>query len=174
MEKIIRTIGLLWLCLATLGCDSPAVKMKETNSETVITRTRLSMYPDAKSVVLYVSADPRPDKSGRFIISHTKGIRLTADQRKLFESAFYRANLVSGTDQREIAACFQPHHFFTYYDAAGRQIGEVQVCFCCNQMAMFPDMTPESTSTSWNGQDWKVLSELLASMKVSADFHCDK
>jgi hypothetical protein len=174
MKKIARTISLIWLCLAALGCDSSRAKKDETKSEAVITKTQLTIYPDAKSVILYVSADPQPDKSGRFIISHTKGIQLTTDQRKRFESAFYRANLLSGTNQREIAACFQPHHFFTYYDAAGRQIGEIQVCFCCNQVAMFPDIAPESTSSSWNDQDWKVLNELLVSMKVPADFHCDR
>lgn len=30
-----------------------------------------------------------------------------------------------------VAACFYPHHAFAFYDAKGRMIGHISICFLC-------------------------------------------
>lgn len=56
-------------------------------------------------------------------------------QRKMLESAIFTRKVAVG---EEFAACFIPHHFFRYYDNAGKQIGEIAVCFCCNGVTISP------------------------------------
>lgn len=68
------------------------------------------------------------DAKGEPIFSKAHGHVLTQAQRAQFESLIQVHTL---TPDEPIAACFIPHHFFRYYNKAGKQIGELQVCFCC-------------------------------------------
>jgi hypothetical protein len=52
MKKIARTISLIWLCLATLGCDSSHAKKDEIKSEAVITKTPLTIHAVIKRGVV--------------------------------------------------------------------------------------------------------------------------
>ncbi len=171
MKKLTHIICLISLCLATFSCGNSDQSPEEVQGKPVITKTALRLYPEATSVVLYVSAKPKTDSSGNFIIGQTKGIQLTPEQRKRFEASFYQAHLVSGPDQQEASACFFPHHFFKYYDASGQQVGQVAICFCCLGASMNP-VAGKFTATDWVDQDWEALRSLMTSMKVPTDFEC--
>lgn len=119
-------------------------------------------FPGATSVRLFVNsrgANPVP----------TGGILLTPAQRREFEAALHDKQPPPPED-RDLAACFIPHHFFRYYDARGAQMGEVAVCFCCGGVALRPTDGADRTFTT--GYD--RVERLVKSMGLPTDVNCDE
>lgn len=96
-------------------------------------------YPDAKIVKLVIrnmEFDPKTFD----VIEHPDTVRvLSPTERATFENALHRVHLIGvPPPEGDLAACFVPHHFFRYYSATGRQIGEIAVCFCCGGFLTTP------------------------------------
>lgn len=135
--------------LSLAGCDQPeqvqerqyparSLVFEETVREPPreVFRRALILPPEAVSVRLFVHVGDFSDPEKTFV--EPDGRRLTRAQRKTFEDAL----AVVGYDREAdaVAACFVPHHFLRYYDATGRQVGEIAVCFCCDGVSATPDM----------------------------------
>lgn len=72
-----------------------------------------------------------------------------------------------------MTACFIPHHFFEYYDASGRKIGEIQICFCCAGLDVSPGSRVKLSGEQRLAGDFKKLAALVASMGEPTNIECD-
>jgi hypothetical protein len=139
----------------------------------MITRAEpLRPYPDAVRVNLRVN-DLLPDRETHDGNStNPSGRNLTNAERAELENAVSRIILVKdGTDDRGMNACFEPHHFFRFYDAQDRQIGEIAVCFCCWNTRENPEVI-KATSNQWSEIDIEKLEKLVQKMGLPTEVNC--
>ena len=102
----------------------------------LVAETSLHPYPEAVSVRLFVEND-QPEGDPQYgVFVEPEGRVLTSAQRTEFEGSLSKAS----TRNRAVAACFIPHHFLRYYDASGKQVGEIAVCFCCSGAVAIPEL----------------------------------
>jgi hypothetical protein len=169
----LRAIALL-AALLVLGCDrpssdpvvrSPAEPVAEPPA-TAHFRQVSDPYPDASEVRLFVHTGY--DDNGEPILASAEGRRLTHAQRNAFE----RALRIEPAPEFE-DACFIPHHFFQYFDANGRKIGEVAVCFCCAGVSDDPRIEVSLAPGETLGADYAALEELVQAMGERTDVECD-
>jgi hypothetical protein len=131
------------------------------------------VWPQATEVRLFVEdlSFDEQRRTGAWT-SRPEGILLTANQRKIVDSSIYLNKMTKReAEKRMFAACFVPHHFFRYYDRAGRQIGELQICYCCAGIAMNPALRPESIYEEWQF-DFDAVEKMLKEMGVPTDVNC--
>lgn len=131
-------------------------------------------WPEAAEVRLFVEDLPlsAQEKTGRWT-SRPDGIVLTAAQRAIVDQSVHLYRMTKReADRRLLAACFIPHHFFRYYDKAGRQIGELSVCYCCQGILMEPALRPASIYEEWQF-DFPRVEKMLHEMGVRTDISCD-
>src|SRR3569623_1392340 len=119
--------------LACSACDrqehsqpQPHSNLNAATDEAASDQPLRSPFPTASEVRLFVNTSY--DEKGQPVFSNPHGHALTAAQRATFESLIKVHYLAP---DELIAGCFIPHHFFRYFDKSGKQIGELQVCFCC-------------------------------------------
>ena len=138
-----------------------------------ISRTPVEPYPSATEVRLFVQ-DGR-DADGKGLYSDQDGRLLTRSERRAIERTIKTAHYRPG--ERWAAACFIPHHFFRYYDAQGRQIGEMAICFCCAGIQESPGIPlsegPSGTETSELTFDYTALKAAVEAMGLRTDIECD-
>lgn len=142
-------LALLACLLALAGCD-------------LVGRKPVHPFIEAKRVDLIVSATP-PDGSGP--VTETRQRTLSAEDRRDYEALLFTRPV---PDRGELAACFVPHHFFRYFDARGRQVGEISICFCCDGAASSGNI-PAGREL---GADYGALEKLLRKWGVSTDVNC--
>ena len=118
---------------------------------------------------LFVETDY--DAKGQPIYSKPQGHVLTSSQRAKFESLI-AVHTVSPDE--EFAACFIPHHFFRYFDKAGKLVGEVQVCFCCAGVEQSDGSNVRLTDHQMLVADFEKLKSLVASLNEPTDVQCDR
>jgi hypothetical protein len=128
MMKVVALIAVAAVLFGSCSAGGPA-------------RPVNSVYPDAKSVRLFVmqwttpttpNDTPRPrwlNPAGGYQLSPAQAARLR------------RALLNSPPPTGPVAGCFEPHHFFRFYNRSGRQLGEVAVCFCCGGVEAKPALS---------------------------------
>ena len=112
--------------------------------------------------------------NGPEVSTNPKGVDLTTAERQEFEQSIKKSVTVrqagkdypSGSD----AACFIPHHFFRYYDAKGRKIGEVEICFCCTGGVASPSLT--TRNDEHEVFDVERIKALVKKMKLPTDVSC--
>lgn len=126
-----------FLALVLGSCDgkhaSPlAPQEKTTRNSPEPDHQIANIFPDANEVRLFVEAE-NSGVNGVQKFRNPRGRILDSRQRADFEKALY---LTDPPDQ--VAACFDPHHFFRYYNH-GHQIGVVAVCFCCGGVEVAGD-----------------------------------
>ncbi|MBU7587921.1 MAG: hypothetical protein KAF42_01770 [Sphingopyxis terrae] len=136
--------------------------------------TPVRPWPQAAEVRLFVedlSYDDQ-EKMGKWT-SRPEGIRLTKAQRDILDGSvfFYRLTKKEWAE-RVHAACFIPHHFFRYYDGSGRQLGEIQVCYCCQGVGMTPALRRTDSYDEWQF-DFPRVEKMLHEMGVRTDLNCD-
>jgi hypothetical protein len=122
-------------------------------------------FPSAKEVRLFVS---KPyDGGNKVTYSKREGLALKADERAEFESTLRVEPM-----PQDMAACFVPHHFFRYYDADGKQIGEIEVCFCCEGVRASENskiaVKPDQILTA----DYGKLKKLVQRLGESTEVNC--
>ena len=125
-------------------------------------------YPSAGEVRLFVETDY--DAKGEPIYSKPKGRVLTAGQRAEFESLI-AVHTISPVE--EFAACFVPHHFFRYFDKAGKLVGEVEVCFCCAGVQQSDGSNVRLTKDEMLVADFGKLHSFVASLGERTDVQCE-
>jgi hypothetical protein len=62
-------------------------------------------------------------------------------------------------NNRDIAYCWSPHHGFVFYDAGGKAVAWIEVCFRCH--------TTKESPPYWPGFDLKVLRRLCQELKLA-------
>lgn len=143
----------------------------------VVRKTPVVVYPEAVTVKLFVSEQSA--YSDNFKLDEAAAITLSSTQRAKVASAFSYIDVLEDISHEHlVAACFDPHHFFRYYDASGRMIGEIRVCFCCDGTQMEPGIF---TNKDYDGTDQKkvsdvdqsVLYELIVGMGLNPLSGCD-
>ena len=137
-------------------------------SQSVPDRPVENIFPTASTVRLFVNTDYAKD--GTAIYSKPGGLLLNAAQRAEFESAL-RAHTISPDET--FAACFIPHHFFRYFDANGKMIGEIEVCFCCAGVEASGASNIELSDTEDLRADYTKLETLVRSLGEPTDVQCD-
>lgn len=121
---------------ALSGCDGPKLALPPKGYKPTYLRviTPVHAYAGATQVRLIVD-NTEVDRAGQ-IIEHPETVRvLSPAERAAFEDALHRVRLFGFPPREDRGfgpACFVPHHFFRYYSATGRQVGEIAVCFCCS------------------------------------------
>ena len=128
-------------------------------------RPVVGAFPDATEIRLFVETDIR--RNGTRVFVESKGRVLTMGQRKAFE-----ATLKIEPIPDVLAACFVPHHFFAYYDAKGKELGEISICFCCAGAAVQGASGIEMKKDQWLSADFGELKKFVRSINLPTDVQC--
>lgn len=123
-------------------------------------------FPAASEVRLFVNTDY--DAKGAPIFRNPHGHPLTVSQRAEFESLI---EVHTTSPDELIAGCFIPHHFFRYFDKSGKQVGELQVCFCCAGVEE-SDSSIRLASNQKLSADFARLKEFVRSLGEPTDVQC--
>jgi hypothetical protein len=123
-------------------------------------------YPNASEVRLFVETGY--DDEGEPILASAKGRTLTEGERRAFEGTL---RIEPAPD--EVTACFIPHHFFAYFDARGRKIGEIAVCFCCAGVSATPSGAISLDSDEMLSADYAALETLVKGMDQPTQVACE-
>jgi hypothetical protein len=124
-------------------------------------------FPSASELRLFV--DTREGRRGP-IYSKPAGLVLSSGQRAKFESLI---SVHTISDDDAFAMCFMPHHFFRYYDRAGRLVGEISVCFCCGGVEQTAGLSiPLRTNQMLIG-DFAGLDSFVRSLGERTDVQCE-
>lgn len=109
------------------------------------------------------------DAEGEPVFSSRDGRLLSGSQRTWFESII-KVHTVAPDEA--IAGCFIPHHFFRYFDKAGKQVGEVQVCFCCAGVAQSDTSNIRLTDNQMLSADFARLKLFVLSLGEPTNTQC--
>jgi hypothetical protein len=138
--------------------------------EPVLLKTeKLTIWPEAASVRLFVEDIPydkpnRPDHG----MSKPAGVVLTKARQAIVSNAVQRKTYA---EYPVVSACFIPHHFFRFYDARGRQLGELQVCYCCGGIELSGTPHRLADRQMW-GFDYDGVEKMMADMGISSQVQC--
>ena len=172
-------ILLIVLAAALTGCGKNRIAMPQIGYALTYLRVVAPAhpYPEAAVVKLAIDNTEFDHRSGR-LIEHPDTIRvLTPSERATFESTLHRVRLVGfPPPDAPSPACFVPHHFFRYYSATGKQIGEVAVCFCCGGFEATPAL-PFGNGRGGQKDEFNVslgkTKAFVRSLGLRTDMMCD-
>jgi hypothetical protein len=153
---------------------SHASNDKETDEalnliEPVTKSEPISPYPNATSVNLLIH-DLQPDHGSGGRSSNPLGTILTKVQRAEFDQSVRKITLLNDGSVAAVA-CFDPHHFFRYYDATGQKIGEISVCFCCGN-SRFDPVLRKRADKQWIDVDIDMAERFVKKLGLPTDMHC--
>lgn len=183
------TLGLSWSALLALSaaallvaCDGrDDAKERAPPAAKAPLMSQIGDTPPASSIALAPASEP-PATSGVEVFPAATsarmavrgegaanfgppGRRLSADQLKKL-----RAALVSAPAPEDVVACFVPHHRFDFFDATGRKVGEVLICFCCRGAASTPGLVTEDDREL--SADFKAIARLVKELGGSPNTNC--
>lgn len=122
---------LLALALSLAACHRQLAPSQRPHS--YIRLTPVHPFPEATEARLFVATAMK--ENGDLIFKSKTDRVLTPEQRRQFEALLFvqtPVNLPEDDPYWSVTGCFDSHHFLRYYDASGRKIGEIAVCFCCD------------------------------------------
>ncbi len=169
-----RVLAIIALALAATGCERKvdAVTQQEASNASAVAakpfqdRRVTNPFPQATQLRLFVEVGYTD--AGKPILSKAKGVRLNAAQRKAFENSL---KIIAAPEEE--SACFIPHHFFRYYDASGKQVGDVAVCFCCYGVGASGSKALEPPDGAMLSADYQSVKALVAALGEPTDVLCD-
>ena len=132
----------------------------------VLSRTAVEIYPNAVEVRLVTI-----EHTGK--VTDTGRGPLTRAQRQAIEGTMSMTNY--GPGNGAAAACFVPHHFLEYYDASGKQVGEIAICFCCAGIRENPVIEPPLLAGADHSEltfDRDALKTVFDDMGVPTNIGC--
>jgi hypothetical protein len=172
MAAVLLAVVNVWLAQDYLRNLAPAPKIETRDERPPVTKLEpVAVYQAATRVNLLVR-----DKflNNVEVSTNPDGVDLTTTERQEFEQSIKKSVTVrpAGKDYpgRSDAACFIPHHFFRYYDAKGRKIGEVEICFCCTGGVASPSLTTRNDEHEIF--DVERIKALVKKMKLPTDVNC--
>lgn len=69
-------------------------------------------------------------------------------------------------------ACFIPHHRFRFFDGDDREVGHVDVCFCCANVSSTPDLVADGPLHLT--ADYEALGAVVRELGSSTEADCDE
>lgn len=159
--------NLVWLAVSQFG-KHEQMAATEKVAVAVSDKPFRNPFPSASEVRLFVETDY--DAKSEPIYSKPKGRVLTAGQRAEFESII-AVHTISPDEM--FAACFIPHHFFRYFDRAGKLVGEIEVCFCCAGVQQSDGSNVRLTENQMLVADFGKLESYVGSLGERTDVQCD-
>lgn len=170
----LRVLPIVALALAATGCERKVDAVTQPDPSNAATpfatpfkdRRVTNPFPQATQLRLFVEVGYT--KAGKPILSKAQGIPLNATQRKVFEDSLR----VTAAPEYDVM-CFIPHHFFRYYDANGKLLGNVSVCFCCDGVAASGSKTLEPPSGATLSANYQQLKKLVAELGEPTDILCE-
>ncbi len=172
------TVIVAVLAMGVAACsEAPSKTLGASQSESdgyvepkLLKSEKLRLWPEAASVRLFVEDIPYdeigPNGNG---MSNPAGVLLTKAQQKFVSNAMTRDTY---SDYRAVVACFIPHHFFRFYDVGGKQIGELQVCYCCGGVSLAQAKYSLADKQVW-GFDYEGVAKMMAEMGISSKVQCE-
>ena len=171
-----------WICVAlgvallgSSACNRQDRSSAHRNAEprvasepTALDQALRNPFPAASELRLFVNTNY--DAKGAPIFSNPHGHLLNASQRAQFESL---VKVHTMSPDEAVAGCFIPHHFFRYFDKAGKQVGEIQVCFCCAGVAQSDASNIHLRSNQMLSADFVKLKEFVRSLGERTDVQCE-
>jgi hypothetical protein len=88
-------------------------------------------------------------------IINNEGAKLTDEQIERLKKA-----LESSEKRMPGAFCYMPHHGFVFFDADGKAMGHIELCFTCGNVDSSPKGLPDN---EWN---WKEMRKILEELKI--------
>jgi hypothetical protein len=167
-----RILALLAAALAVAACERKVDTIAQPDPSNTAAakpfedRRVTSPFPQATQLRLFVEVDYTD--AGKPILSKAKGVRLNAAQRKAFENSL---KIIAAPEEE--SACFMPHHFFRYYDASGKQVGDVAVCFCCYGVGASGSKALEPPDGAMLSADYQSVKALVTALGEPTDVLCD-
>lgn len=162
------SVLLLTLLVLTAGCNqSSKPDSKVSDAAHTPASTIEDPFPNASEVRLFVEVGYDKD-TGSPILNKTQGVILSKASRERFEHT-----LVFVPVPEVMTACFIPHHFFRYFDSKGKQVGEVEVCFCCAGTTASGSDKLDPKSDEMLSADYKALEKLVLELGEPTDILCD-
>lgn len=175
---MLKFATVLFAVLLVSGCEAPQSATGTERPaeipftpERLVSRTTVKPYPQAVTARLFVQNGRGVDGAPAYVAPD--GRRLTDPERQAVEATL---SLGSYTAASAEAACFVPHHFVRYYDAAGAQVGEIAICFCCAGVQATPDITgpvAEGADYTRLDFDFEALKAVFQRMDIGIDFGCE-
>lgn len=154
------------MCLTVLtACGQGAVEPTQTGEPVLIASAAVAPYPEAVEVRLFVSTPAGAEQ--------VEARKLSVPERQAFEQTLKLDSFDRGPEYA--AACFVPHHFFRYFDAAGKQVAEISVCFCCGGTASTPNISaplPKGATYQVLDVKYDALEALLKNWNVESEIGC--
>lgn len=146
-----RFLAFLCLSLAFAGCDSSELPKSKAGGDWGFikfseVRAYRTNWEEQSAIEFIVTEDGQLNRTR---IPHD-GIPLDASQVARLHSAIATAH----PEPDVIAACFNPHHAFVFYDESGKIIAYVDLCFQCGNYRYHPDGFSRSI-------DWGALESLV-------------
>ena len=174
-----RVLASAVLCLSLISCSPQGDGQASQNQsleqpDDLVRRDLLRPFPTATSVRLFVESG-KYESDGRPIFTQVKGRSLTESQRAQLDAAVWIETPIKVSDDwYSMDACFIPHHFFRYFDASGRKLGEVQVCFCCEGVAVESDKQFKLADGQRLNGDFGKLKAMISAMGEPTDIECSE
>jgi hypothetical protein len=141
------------------------LEVEEAQHEASRKRQAISLFPNAKTVRLFVHEDGIGigPKTNTADFLPKGGAKLTIAEIGVLGRSF-----MWSTPPMSVAACCVPRHAFAFYDSANRFLGSISVCFECscaqsNGLTAPPDMT-------WIEWDRAKLAEIVVAHGLKTEF----
>lgn len=171
------TIILAVLAMGIAACsEAPSETLGASQAESdvyvepkLLKSEKLRLWPEAASVRLFFEDIPYDEIGPNGIgMSNPAGTLLTKAQQAIVSNAARRETY---SEYPAMAACFVPHHFFRFYDARGRQVGELEVCYCCAGIRLVSSPYRLADRQLW-GFDYDGVAKMMADMGISSKVQC--
>jgi hypothetical protein len=134
-------------------------------------RRAVAIRSDAVEVRLFVEGLPfRETPHAQALMNDIDGIPLSMAQRDILDHSLARYRQLP-TESGATPACYDPHHIFRYFNAAGEEIGKLEVCYCCRQVRVYGLDENRAEGEIWQF-DFEGVGAMLKAMKVPTDINC--
>lgn len=91
------------------------------------------------------------------------GVQLNADQIQRLQSA-----MTTPFTKSWRTPCYAPHHAFVFYNAQGKAVAHLEICFTCNKFIAHPSGLPEYIDMNTL---WTIVRELGLPAGSGKDFY---
>ena len=128
---------------------------------------------DAADVRLFVEGLPfREPAATQKLMANEKGISLTEGQRAILGQSIQKRRATQEHILNQ-PGCFDPHHFFRFYDRKGEVFAELAVCYCCGGAKLRGSSAAKIMGDAdFIDFDFAAIKEMLVSMKVPTSINC--
>ena len=161
------SVPLVLALLLCGGCGQHQEAVAEQQSSQTPDQSVSNAFQHASEVRLFVETGV--DQKGKPLFSKARGLLLSAKQRVAFESLI---KIHTIAPDELFAACFIPHHFFRYYDKAGKMIGGFEVCFCCSGVEQNGASNLRLSKNQMLSADFRKLEAFVRSLGERTDVQC--